>query len=680
MFKKFWNKKKEVIEDNLSPTPVPPVPPCLPTNYINPFPKVGDLKVLPDGETIRSIVSSPGNQSMVAVGSENGMIAFFCCDKEESNRMMHSTTSTPTPQQQIAAYQGPETCVRALTFSPNNKILAAAWGAIGDIGKLILFNTKNGSIHRQQMDVPGDIDALSFSGDSKRIAIGGTKGWGLFNMETMPQSITSFEKYNAGEDFHQHEAVFSLSFCPGDDKLLVGGEEGCYLFDSKGTKLLYRFTNERTRATAFSPDGMITAVGSANKTYLYGTSGGELTNTFDHGSPKIIEFSNDGTKMILSEDSAVYGYDVLNDEQFFQSRTKNGFAHIDNDSKLIIPSGGNQVQVLQTGSLNVKELRHSDISACCYYGCIDTAISNDGQMMAFCYGYHGGLKLFDHNMGEEIKSFHEMFGQTSSFSAAFSPDGSKLVVGGGGYTMLYSITKKAGEFEFENLFEITLSQAIVIQVIFFNENGEDRIVSVLDGDKILVHSFKEQEEPKNPILINDGIPIEYYSRGGKVEVVPNTKPSQLFVKDGNKLSIYSHESKLEDEKFKFDFEGDVKAARISPDGSKLLVVVDNRLKVFEFSAEEGFDASKEDAIQTMELSSDRAESIEMISDNPDENDTILSQDTSIVAIAFNGGSIDVCSFKSWKDDFKRLCTIVTPGKCYGMYFRPIDLKESIDHS
>ena len=196
---KFWNKKKEVIgrnvpEDNLSPTPVPPVPPGLPTNYINPLPKhtpsylfpdskVGDLKVLPDGETIRSIVSSPGNQSMVAVGSENGMIAFFCCDKEESNRMMHSTTSTPTPQQQIAAYQGPETYVRAwLTFSPNYKILAAAWGAIGDIGKLILFNTKNGSIHRHQMDVPGDIDALSFSGDSKRIAIGGTKGWGLFNI------------------------------------------------------------------------------------------------------------------------------------------------------------------------------------------------------------------------------------------------------------------------------------------------------------------------------------------------------------------------------------------------------------------------------------------------------------------------------------------------------------------
>ena len=84
----------------------------------------------------------------------------------------------------------------------------------------------------------------------------------IFNMETMPQSIKSFEKYNVGEDYHQHEAVFSLSFCPGDDKLLVGGEEGCYLFDSKGSKLLYRFTNERTRATAFSPDGMITAVGS----------------------------------------------------------------------------------------------------------------------------------------------------------------------------------------------------------------------------------------------------------------------------------------------------------------------------------------------------------------------------------------------------------------------------------
>ena len=182
----------------------------------------------------------------------------------------------------------------------------------------------------------------------------------IFNMETMPQSIKSFEKYNAGEDFRQHEAVFSLSFCPGDDKLLVGGEEGCYLFDSKGSKLLYRFTNERTRATAFSPDGMITAVGSTNKTYLYGTSGGELINTFDHGSPEMIEFSNDGTKMILSEDSAVYGYDVLNDEQFFQSRTENGFAHIGNDSKLIIPSGGNQVQVLQTGSLNVKELRHPE--------------------------------------------------------------------------------------------------------------------------------------------------------------------------------------------------------------------------------------------------------------------------------------------------------------------------------
>ena len=115
---------------------------------------------------------------MVAFGTDEGKIALFRFNGEKSNQMICFTSSTPTPQQKIAAYEGPETYVRTLTFSPNNKILAAAWLAIDDIGKLILFNTNNGSIHRQQMDVPGNIYELSFSGDSKRIAICGDKGWG----------------------------------------------------------------------------------------------------------------------------------------------------------------------------------------------------------------------------------------------------------------------------------------------------------------------------------------------------------------------------------------------------------------------------------------------------------------------------------------------------------------------
>ena len=86
---------------------------------------------MPDGDKILRIVSSP-DQSMVTVTSSRyGKIAFFRFNEEKGNQMILSTSSTPpTPKQQITAYEAgtiKNKGVLALTFSPNNKILAVAW-------------------------------------------------------------------------------------------------------------------------------------------------------------------------------------------------------------------------------------------------------------------------------------------------------------------------------------------------------------------------------------------------------------------------------------------------------------------------------------------------------------------------------------------------------------------------
>ena len=240
-----------------------------------------------------------------------------------------------------------------------------------------------------EIDSSRAINAISFSGDSQRVAIGGRTGWAIFSVKDLSTSIDSLKKYNKSEyEGVELKIIYTLSFCAGDDKLVVGGcnnnysKGGCFLFDLKGTRILNQLSNETTGATAFEPDGMFIAVGGWDKTDLVITAGGELILTlFDHSSDDNV-FSKDGTRVFCHDGGAVIRYDVSNGEKLLECRNRSWpspFAVIGGHSmELLIAGDGEIIKVLKTGRLNTKVLKT--------HGCYDSAISNDGQMMAFCYG------------------------------------------------------------------------------------------------------------------------------------------------------------------------------------------------------------------------------------------------------------------------------------------------------
>lgn len=295
--------------------------------------------------------------------------------------------------------------------------------------------------------------------------------------------------------------------------------------------------------------------------------------------------------------------------------------------------------------MKVKELE--DVNKDCF----SAAMSNDGDIMAICEGR--GISMHN-SLGQRIQRFGG-----SCYSATFSAKGDKLAVGGDGTTIIYALTKmKEGSgFEFEERFIIDHTSegedgegpSSINQVVFFTENGKDRIVSVLSYDnsgqvenKILVHCAEEVGKR----LYTDGITVPFSKLS--VEVVPNT--SDLKVWNTKQHAVYHYADDNVNHKFSFHFQGEIKkASRFSPDGSKLLVVIGKQLRVYEFNAEKGFNASNADAVATLELSHDCAIAIEIISHNG----------KNVVAVAFEGGGIDVITFKSdWKEG-EKLYTIAT---------------------
>mmetsp|Transcript_1340 Transcript_1340/g.1922 ORF Transcript_1340/g.1922 Transcript_1340/m.1922 type:complete len:1393 (-) Transcript_1340:1-4179(-) len=648
----------------------------LPINRIKHFPRpppslfpereIGQFEVgLPEGDRILRIVSS-SDQTMLAFVSREGriilyrfdesgdQISLYRFDDENGYQLIGSSPPSSTPPSETTpAYQGPAGfLVSALAFSPNNEFLAALFTGLDFNRKLVLFRTKDGPRH-SEIDLSSRFLSLAFSNSSTQIAIGGMKGCRMFDLEK-----ASLKEHNTkiSNDLKQAEGM-SLSFCPGDDKLLVGTASGeCLLFDSKGSKLL-NHSNKGTRiyATVFSPDGMMYAIGTDDLTDIHGTSTGQLVHSFNHGSDSI-KFSKDGTRVYCYNPSGterIYGYNVISGEKLFETSNTsalNPFALIGSDSQMIIGCG-NIVRIVDTAvNLKVKELEDVE-------DCDNCAMSNDGDIIAICDVMKEGISMHN-SLGQRIQRF-----DGSCYSATFSAKGDKLAVGGDDTTVIYAVIKKKQEgsgFEFEERFIIDHTSegedgegpSSINQVVFFAENGKDRIVSVLSYDnsgqvenKILVHCAEEVGKR----LYTDGITIpSEWPAVSMVEMVPNT--SDLKVWNTKQHVVYHYADGKVDHKFSFHFQGEIKkASRFSPDGSKLLVVIGKQLRVYEFNAEKGFNASNADAVATLELSHDCAIAIEIISHNG----------KNVVAIAFGSGAIDVIAFESnWKEG-KALYTIAT---------------------
>jgi len=225
------------------------------------------------------------------------------------------------------------------------------------------------------------------------------------------------------------------------------------------------------------------------------------------------------------------------------------------DGKTMVSGSGDTT--IKLWNVETKELIQTIIDNDNYIN--NVVFSPDGKMIASSSNWDGTIKLWDINTGELIRIFRETgdinFGEenTSVNTVVFSPNGTMLLSGAGGYAILWDI-------ETGNIKHIFHQSSYLVTIVKFSPDGKkillgdlERNINIYDLDKVFnepnklkldsgfqhgLHAFF-QYEPKNSEYIDN----HYYSMGENIiladflpsgtEVLVTTKgnTSVLDIKD-----------------------------------------------------------------------------------------------------------------------------------------------------
>ena len=181
----------------------------------------------------------------------------------------------PSTSKTLATLEGPAETVRAVAFSPNGKLLAAAGGLPARKGEVVVF--ENDKVLRTITGHADCIYAVTFSPDGKTLATAGyDKLIKLWDVETGKEIRTLKDHI---------DAIYALAFTPDGKRLISGAADRTVkIWNPETGERLYTLSepSDGINTIAVSPDGKLLAAAGIDKNiriWQLGEKNAKLLNT-----------------------------------------------------------------------------------------------------------------------------------------------------------------------------------------------------------------------------------------------------------------------------------------------------------------------------------------------------------------------------------------------------------------
>jgi WD40 repeat protein len=219
--------------------------------------------------------------------------------------------------ERLQTFEGARSGFYAVTFSPDDKLVAAA---TLDQNTIRLWEAESGRVAGVFQGHRSQISALAFKADGKQLASGSSD-----------QSVRVWDVEKGAELRTLEDAkarVNTVAYSPDGALLAIGGSNGnVLLYETEDYRVLQTLEMQRTNigSLAFSPDGKTLAVGASAKIFLWDVASGRNLANFDahRGSIISLTFSTDGAQIISgAADNAIRVFNADTTREIAQTRAE----------------------------------------------------------------------------------------------------------------------------------------------------------------------------------------------------------------------------------------------------------------------------------------------------------------------------------------------------------------------